>query len=493
MAFAAAMPGGFAGWTRPERAEERNRGERSMIILNAPGRNRFFCRARDAFFLRFRRLRRQGHRPDHADGVAKPPRRPRVAQLQGPASGMAHDLARPAVEPPAKGLDAHRLAARVQHVAHQREQVEREHAQHEMQRIGSEVAARGMRRAEAAAKLADAIFGVVAPAVVPVDHPRVAPPAEAGRQGPVDVAALRQGVAGLRAIELELLLAGFSKPLHHHRERFGRVVHRVQEPRRLLRLARRPVALDEGLPPRLVQRPDLLDHARVEPGADRVADSPAREVVDDPRLIPRRVDAGATRLGAFGQRPLALADELEVARVRRDRAAPELRRHRHAGLGDMADDRHVAPLLLACGLRRRLLAVHRGRVDVQGHPFPMVQRDRQQPAVHQLQGMQRAALRSAAPQPPAQGIVARQPADAEQLQQRPLLAQLRHSAQMPRALVHHQHERRQIRPRAQAAVAARLRHQPLEMGVEPQLADQLGQRRQAASRSQFVFRGRNLV
>ena len=55
------------------------------------------------------------------------------------------------------------------------------------------------------------------------------------------------------SIELELLLAGFSKPLHHHRERFGRVVHRVQEPRRLLRLARRPVALDEGLPPRLVQ------------------------------------------------------------------------------------------------------------------------------------------------------------------------------------------------------------------------------------------------
>ena len=64
---------------------------------------------------------------------------------------------------------------------------------------------------------------------------------------------------------------------------------------------------------------------------------------------------------------------------------------------------------------------------------------------------------------------------------------------MPRALVHHQHERRQIRPRAQAAVAARLRHRPLEMGVEPQLADQLGQRRQAASRSRFVFRGRNLA
>ncbi len=319
-------------------------------------------------FLRFRRLRRQGHRPDHADRLAQAARSARVAQLQGPPSGMAHDLARPAVEPPAKGLDAHRLAARVQHLAHQREQVEREHAQHEMQRIGSEVAARGMRRAEAAAKLADAIFGVVAPAVVPVDHPRVAPPAEAGRQRPVDVAALRQGVAGLRAIELELLPAGFSKPLHHHRERFGRVVHRVREPRRLLRLARRPVALDEGLPPRLVQRPDLLDHARVEPGADRVADSPAREVVDDPRLVAGRVDAGAMHLDALGQGALALADELEVARVRRDRAAPELRRHRHAGLGDMADDRHAAPLLLVRELRRRLLAAPRSR-RCPGSPF----------------------------------------------------------------------------------------------------------------------------
>ena len=47
-------------------------------------------------FLRFRRLRRQGRRPDHADRLAKPPRCPRVAQLQGPASGMARDLARPA-------------------------------------------------------------------------------------------------------------------------------------------------------------------------------------------------------------------------------------------------------------------------------------------------------------------------------------------------------------------------------------------------------------
>ncbi len=319
-------------------------------------------------FLRFRRLRRQGHRPDHADRLAQAARRARVAQLQGPAPGMARDLARPAVEPPAKGLDAHRLAARVQRLAHQREQVEREHAQRGMQRIGSEVAARGMRRAEAAAKLADAVFRVVAPAAASADRPRVAPPVEAGRQGPVDVAALRQGVAGLRAIELELLLAGFSKPLHHHRERFGRVVHRVQEPRRLLRLARRPVALDEGLPPRLVQRPDLPGHARVEPGADRVADSPAREVVDDPRLIPRRVDAGAMHCDALGQRPLALADELAVARVRRDRAAPKLRRHRHAGLGDVADDRHAAPLLLVRELRRRLLAAPRSR-RCPGPPF----------------------------------------------------------------------------------------------------------------------------
>ncbi len=274
-------------------------------------------------FLRFRRLRRQGHRPDHADGVAKPPRRPRVAQLQGPAPGMARDLARPAAEPAAKGLDAHRLAARVQRLAHQREQVEREHAQRGMQRIGSEVATRGMRRAEAAAKLADAVLRVFPSAAASADRPRVAPPAEAGRQRPVYAAALRQGVAGLRAIELELLPAGFSKPLHHRRERFGRVVHRVQEPRRLLRQARRPVALDEGLPLRLVQRPGLPGHARVEPGADRVADSPAREAVDDPRLVAGRVDAGATRLGALGQGALALADELAVARVRRGPGRPE--------------------------------------------------------------------------------------------------------------------------------------------------------------------------
>ena len=278
-----------------------------------------------------------------------------------------------AAGPAAQGLDAHRLAARIQRLAHRREQVEGEHAQRGMQRIGMEVAARGMRRAEAAAKLADA---VVAPAAASADRPRVAPPAQAGRQRPAYAAALRQGVAGLRAVELELLPAGLSPPPHDRRERFGRAVHRVREARRLLRLARRPVALDEGLPLRLVQRPGLPGHARVEPGADRVADSPAREAADDPRLIPRRVDAGATRLDALGQRPLALADELAVARVRRDRAAPKL--------------------------RRRLLAVHRGRIDVQGRPFPMVQRDRQQPAV-----------RAVAPQPPAQGVVARQPADAE--------------------------------------------------------------------------------
>ena len=325
-----------------------------MTVRNAPGRSRFFCRARDAF-LRFRRLRRQGRRPDHADGVAKPPRRPRVAQLQGPASGMARDLARPAAGPPAKGLDAHRLAARVQRLAHRREQVEGEHAQRGMQRIGSEVAARGMRRAEAAAKLADAVLRILAPAAASANRPRVAPPAEAGRQGPAGEAALRQGVGGLRAAGLELLPAGLSPPLHDRRGRFGRVVHRVQEPRRLLRQARRPVALDERLPPRLVQRPGLPGHARVELGADRVADSPAREAVDDPRLAAGRVDAGAMHCDAPGQGALALADELAVARVRRDRAAPKLRTRRHAGLGDVADDRHAAPLrsAAATGPRRR--------------------------------------------------------------------------------------------------------------------------------------------
>ncbi len=110
---------------------------------------------------------------------------------------------------------------------------------------------------------------------------------------------------------------------------------------------------------------------------------------------------------------LALADGLEVARVRRDRAAPKLRRHRHAGLGDVADDRHAAPRLLAGGLARHLLAVHRGRVDVQGRRLTVMRRDRQLPPVGQRQGVERAPLRAVAPQPPAQGIVARQPADAE--------------------------------------------------------------------------------
>ncbi len=358
-------------------------------------------------FLRFRRLRRQGRRPDHADRRAQAARGARVAQLQGPASGMAHDLARPAAGPAAKGLDAQRG----------------------MQRIGSEVAARGMRRAEAAAKLADAVLRVFPPAAASAERPRVAPPAEAGRQGPVDAAALRQGVAGLRAAGLELLPAGLSPPLHDRRERFGRAVHRVQEPRRLLRQARRPVALDEGLPLRLVQRPGLPGHARVEPGADRVADSPAREAVDDPRLIPRRVDAGATRLGAFGQRPLALADELAVARVRRDRAAPKLRTRRHAGLGDMADDRHVAPLLLVRELRRRLLAAPRSH-RCPGPPFS--DGAARPPAAGGPPASGRAAY-AATPQPPAQGIVARQLLAAEQLQQRPLLAQLRSDAASPRA------------------------------------------------------------
>ncbi len=343
----------------------------------------FFAAA--AFFLRGGRLRRQGHRADHADRLAQAARGARVAQLQGPPSGMMHDLARPAAGPAAKGLDAHRLAACVQHTAHQREQVEGEHAQRGMQRVGVEVAARGMRRAEAAAKLADAVFGILAPAAASAERPRIAPPVEARRQRPVDVAALRQRVAVLRAVELELLLAGLSPPLHDHGERLGRVVHRVQEARRLLRLARRPVALDEGLPPRLVQRPGLPDHALVEPGPDRVADAPAREMVDDLRLVAGRVDSGAMHLDALGQGALALADELEVARVRRGRAVPELRR-RHAGLGDMADDRHAAPLFLACELARRLLAVRRGRVDVQGRPFAAVQRDRQQSAVRQHQG-----------------------------------------------------------------------------------------------------------
>ena len=89
---------------------------------------------------------------------------------------------------------------------------------------------------------------------------------------------------------------------HHHRERLGRAAHRAQESSRR---ARRTLTL-------------------------------------------------------FGRAPLALADELEVARVRRGRAAPELRR-RHAGLGNAADDRHAAPFLLLRKLRRRLLAAPRSR------------------------------------------------------------------------------------------------------------------------------------
>ncbi len=168
---------------------------------------------------------------------------------------MMRDLARLTMQLAAQGLDAHRLAARIQHLSHQREQVEGEHAQRGIKRVGMEVAARQMRRAEAAAKLADAVFGVVAPAAASAERPRVAPPVEARRQGPADEAALRQRVAGLRAVELELLPAGLSLPLHRHRGCLGRAAHRVLEARRLLRQARRPVALDEGLPPRLVQRP----------------------------------------------------------------------------------------------------------------------------------------------------------------------------------------------------------------------------------------------
>ncbi len=93
---------------------------------------------------------------------------------------------------------------RVQYAAHQR-------AQHEVERVG----------AEAAAKPADAIFGVVAPSVASADRLGIAPPAEAGRQRPA-------GEAALRAVELELLPAGLSPPLHDHRERFGRAVHRMQ-------------------------------------------------------------------------------------------------------------------------------------------------------------------------------------------------------------------------------------------------------------------------
>ncbi len=405
------------------------------------------------------------------------PRRLRVAQLQGPAPGMLHDLARLAMQPPAKGLDAHRLAACVQHAAHQREQVERDHAQRGMQRVGSEVAARRMGGAEAAAKLADAVLRILAPAAASADRLRVAPPAEAARQGPAGEAALRQGVGGLRAVELELLPAGFSHPPHHRREGFRRAFHRVREARRLLRL---------------VQPPDLPGHARIEPGANRVVDAPAREMADDPRPAARRVDAGATRLGALGQGALALADELAVARVRRGRAAPKLRTRRHAGLGDVADDRHAAPLLLACGLRRRLLAAPRSHRC----PGPPSCGDAARPPAAagrpaSGRGTRAAPRRGAA----ATGPRHRRPTagGCRASEQRHLLAKLRRCARMPRALVHHHHERGQLRPRAEAAVAARTRHQPLEMGVEPQLAHRLGQRRQAASRSRFVFRGGNLA
>ncbi len=106
----------------------------------------------------------------------------------------------------------------------------------------------------------------------------------------------------------------------------------MQEPRRLLRLARRPVALDEGLPPRLVQPPDLPGHARIEPGANRVVDAPAREMADDPRPAARRVDVQGRRLAVMrrdrqlpvGQRqgvecaPLREADLSFVAEILQD-------------------------------------------------------------------------------------------------------------------------------------------------------------------------------
>ncbi len=218
------MLAGFAGGTRPERAEERNRVERAMTIWSAPERNNFFSRPGQFF------LRAGATAPGPSRGSCRPPRSGTAPPGHSTASRSAlwHG-ARSAAGPLAKGLDAHRLAARVRYTAHQREQVAGEHAQRGMQRVGVEVAARGMRRAEAAAKLADAALRILAPAVASMNHPRIAPPAEAGRQGPVDVAALRQGVVGLRAVELEeLLLAGLSHPLHHHRRRLGRTAHRVQ-------------------------------------------------------------------------------------------------------------------------------------------------------------------------------------------------------------------------------------------------------------------------
>ena len=87
MAFAAAMPGGLAGGTRPKRAEERNRGERSMIIRNAPGCSRFFCRARDAFFA-FPAAAAPGPSP----GSCRPPRSGGARRARRTASrpGLGH-------------------------------------------------------------------------------------------------------------------------------------------------------------------------------------------------------------------------------------------------------------------------------------------------------------------------------------------------------------------------------------------------------------------
>ncbi len=286
-------------------------------------------------------------------------RHPRVAQLQRPAPGMAHDLARPAAVPPAQGLDAQRFIARIQHLSHQREQVAGAHAQRGMQRVGSEAAARGMRRAEAAAKLADAVLRVLAPSVASVDHRGVAPPAEAGRQRPAGEAALRQRVAALRAVEL--LLAGLPHPPHHHRERLGRAAHRAQESSRR---ARRTLTLFGRARSHWRMNLKLREFGAAEP----------------PRNSAAAMPVSAMR-PTIGMQPLSF---LYV---------------------NCADD----------------FSQRRGRVDIQGRPFPMVQRDRQRPA------------------------------DAEQLHQRPLLAKLLHPAQMPRALVHHQHERDEIRARAESA------------------------------------------
>ncbi len=93
--------------------------------------------------------------------------------------------------------------------------------------------------------------------------------------------------------------------------------------------------------------------------------------------------------------------------------------------------------------------------------------------------------RCAATRPGAEATdTGRQLANAEQLQQRPLLAKLRHCA------LAHYHECRQTSARAKAAVATRLRHQVLEIVIKRELAHQC---RQAASRSRFVLRGENLA